>query len=133
MRLVSLCLAVFLCLSFTANAQVKPVQKAVIKTPTVLCEVCSDRLTFFISHEPGVISVNVNTRAKTTTVSWYTDRTNIENIKAAIANLGYDADDIEGLESEFKLLPKACKAHREAARAAAQKAATPASTAPVKN
>ena len=33
----------------------------------------------------------------------------IENIKTTIANLGYDAEDIEADESAYKKLPKCCK------------------------
>ena len=87
--------------------------KAVIKTPTVLCDVCRDRVIFFISHEYGVSSVKVDTKRKTTTVTWLNDRTTLENIKVAIANLGYDADDVEAEESAFKRLSKDCRAHKE--------------------
>ncbi len=109
-------LSVFALVAFvsTGLSQQKATQKAVIKTPTVLCEVCADKVTFFISHQEGVTSVNVNTRKKTTTVTWITDRTTLENIKVGIANLGYDADDIEAEEYAFKRLPKDCKAHKAA-------------------
>lgn len=117
MRSISLAFVAILCLINTAgHAQQKAVEKAVIKTPGVLCDVCKDRVEFFISHEEGVSSVKVDTRKKTTTVSWLTDRTTLENIKVAIANLGYDADDIEAEESAFKRLPKACKMHKEAVK-----------------
>lgn len=99
--------------------------KAVIKTPTVLCDKCKDKVEFFISHTEGVSSVKVNIKQKTTTVTWLNDRTTLENIKVAIANLGYDADDIEAEEYAFKRLPKECKLQIEAA-----KAIKPAVTAP---
>lgn len=96
------------------SQQQKVAGKAVIKTPTVQCDVCKDRVEFFISHEPGVTSVKVNIKQKTTTVTWLNDRTTLENIKVAIANLGYDADDIEAEESAVKRLAKDCKLHRQA-------------------
>ena len=74
---------------------------------------CSDKVSFFISHQVGVSAVKVDIKKKTTTVSWLTDRTTLENIKVAIANLGYDADDIEAEEYAYKRLPKACKIHKE--------------------
>jgi mercuric ion binding protein len=61
-----------------------------------------------------VTSVKVNIKQKTTTVTWLNDRTTIENIKVAIANLGFDADDIEAEESAYKRLPKDCRLHKEA-------------------
>ena len=92
-------------------AQIKVSDKAVIKTPTVQCDVCKDKVEFFVSHIDGVTSVRVNPRQKTTTVTWLTDRTTLENIKVSIANLGYDADNIEAEEYAYKRLPKSCKAH----------------------
>lgn len=114
MKAISLSfLTVILSISTSFSQQQKVSGKAVIKTPAVLCEVCKDRLEFFISHEPGVSSVKVNTRQKTTTVTWLNDRTTLENIKVAIANLGYDADDIEAEEGSFKRLPKDCRQHKD--------------------
>jgi copper chaperone CopZ len=114
MKAISLSfLTVILSISSGFGQQQKVSGKAVIKTPTVLCDVCKDRVEFFISHEPGVSSVKVNTRQKTTTVTWLNDRTTLENIKVAIANLGYDADDVEAEEGSFKRLPKDCRLHKE--------------------
>ena len=92
--------------------QIKVSDKAVIKTPFVQCEKCQERVEFFIGHEAGVTSVRVDIRKHTTTVTWLTDRTTLENIKTAIANLGFDADDIEAEEFAFKHLPKECRMHK---------------------
>ena len=89
-------------------AQTKPVEKAVIKTPNAACEECKDFLEVRIAKEPGVLSVNVNYSKKTTTISWLTDRTNIEELKAAIANFGLDADGVSADETAYKRLPKCC-------------------------
>lgn len=114
MKVISLSLLLAICAVSTGFSQQQKVSgKAVIKTPTVLCDVCKERLEFFISHEAGVTSVKVNTRQKTTTVTWLNDRTTLENIKVAIANLGYDADDIEAEEGSFKRLPKDCRLHKD--------------------
>ena len=95
-------------------AQQKTTDKAVIKTPTIQCDKCKDRVEFFISHEDGISSIKVDIKRKTTTVVWVNDRTTLENIKVDIANLGFDADDIEAEESAFKRLPKECRQHKEA-------------------
>lgn len=114
MKVISLSLLLAICAVSTGFSQQQKVSgKAVIKTPTVLCDVCKERLEFFISHEAGVTSVKVNIRQKTTTVTWLNDRTTLENIKVAIANLGYDADDIEAEEGSFKRLPKNCRLHKD--------------------
>ena len=123
MKAFSLSLIAFFCVTTAGFAQYqqtqKAVGKAVIKTPTILCEKCQEKVEFFISHTEGVTSVAVNIRKKTTTVTWLNDRTTLENIKTAIANMGYDADDIEAEEYAFKKLPKECKAEITAAKAKA--------------
>ena len=106
-------LAIFCVVSVSFAQQQKVSGKAVIKTPTVLCDKCKDRVEFFIAREYGMTSIKVNTKQKTTTVTWLNDRTTLENIKVAIANLGFDADDIEAEESAYKRLPKECKLHNE--------------------
>ena len=134
MKAFSLCLFALIFFSTVSFAQYqqsqKAVGKAVIKTPTILCEKCQEKVEFFISHQPGVTAVAINIRKKTTTVSWLNDRTTLENIKTAIANLGYDADDIEAEEYAFKRLPKQCKAEITAAKAKAAAIVNPAVTPP---
>ena len=118
MRVISILILSLFCFMASSSSaqQQKAVQKAVIKTPGVQCDVCKDRVEFFISHEEGVSAVNVDIRKKITTVTWITDRTTLENIKVAIANLGYDADDIEAEEFAYKRLAKSCKLHKVPAK-----------------
>lgn len=124
LSLFLICSFCFVTVGFAQYQQTQKVSgKAVIKTPTVLCDKCKDKVEFFISHTEGVTSVKTNTRQKTTTVTWLNDRTTLENIKVAIANLGYDADDIEAEEYAYKKLPKDCKLEIEAAKAKAVKPA----------
>lgn len=124
MKALSLSILAFFCFTAVSFAQQystpKATGKAVIKTPTILCEKCQEKVEFFLTKStPGVTSVSVNIRKKTTTVTWLNDRTTLENIKTAIANLGYDADDIEAEEYAYKRLPKECKAEITAAKAKA--------------
>ena len=91
------------------SAQVKASLTAKIKTPTVGCEECKNRIETYLKRYDGVTYVLVNWRQKTTTVKYLTDRINIEEIKTAIANAGYDADDIPATEDSYKRLPKTCK------------------------
>ena len=51
----------------------------------------------------------VDIRKKITTVTFAPDRTNIENVKTAIANLGFDADDVVAEAEQYKRLPLCCK------------------------
>ena len=90
-------------------AQQKGMQKAVIKTPTVNCEECKNRIDNRLVHEYGVSTVKTDYRKHTVAVSWYTDRTNIEIIKTALANLGYGADDVTADPGARKKLPLTCQ------------------------
>ena len=91
------------------TAQQKTTQKVVINTPSVQCEMCKDRIEKYMSREPGIVSVKVDYKKKTTTVSFLTDRNDIEQVKTAIANIGYDADDLTAEEGSYAKLPKCCK------------------------
>lgn len=87
----------------------KLIQTVVINTPTVQCSMCKDRIEKFMVREDGVNKINVDYKKKTTKVTFVSDRTNIENIKAAIANVGYDADDVAANPEFYNRLPKCCK------------------------
>jgi mercuric ion binding protein len=93
----------------TATAQTKAIQTATIKTPNALCENCKKRIEGYLKSYDGLLEVNVNYRKGETKVKFITDRINIEEIKAYIANCGYDADDVPAAEDAYNRLPKTCK------------------------
>lgn len=87
----------------------KKLETVTIKTPTVQCEMCKKKVEDFLKREEGVTKSVVDYKRKTTKVTYWTDRTNIENIKTAIANVGYDADDVTANPESYERLPKCCK------------------------
>ena len=95
--------------STVSSAQVKASLTAKIKTPTIGCEDCKNRIETYLKRYDGVTYVLVNWRQKFVTVKYLTDRINIEEIKTAISNSGYDADDIPAFEDAYNRLPKTCK------------------------
>ena len=103
--------------AFTAvvsTAQTTVVRKgatetATIKVPTVQCEQCKDRIEKYLAAEEGVQKVTVDYKRKTAKVVWLWDRTNVENVKTAIANTGYDADDVTANSESYQKLPTCCK------------------------
>ncbi|MBS1620279.1 MAG: heavy-metal-associated domain-containing protein [Bacteroidetes bacterium] len=95
--------------SLNSLAQVKPALTAKIKTPNARCEECKTKIETYLKRYDGIISINVNFRKGETTVKYVTDRINIEEIKTAIANVGFDADDVPANPDFYKLLPKCCK------------------------
>lgn len=107
-KLISIVIAVTV-FSFPGTAQVKPVMTAIIKTPNALCENCKKRIEQYVKPYDGVAEILVNYRKGETKVKYITDRINIEEIKAYIANCGYDADDVPAAEDAYKRLPLSCK------------------------
>ena len=87
----------------------KTTDKAVIKTPAAQCDVCKDKIEKYLFRAQGVTSVKVDIKKRTTTVTWIKDRTNIENIKTEIANIGFDADDVTAEPGAYAKLPPCCK------------------------
>lgn len=92
-----------------AQAQTKALETARIKTPNALCEACKNRIETYLKRYDGITMINVNYRKGETQVKYLTDRINIEEIKTAIANTGYDADDVPATEDAYNRLPKSCK------------------------
>jgi mercuric ion binding protein len=111
MKNVVLLALMFTSLAGTAFGQSpkKGIQTVTISTPTVQCEMCKDRIEKYMIREDGVQKVNVDYKHKKTKVTYVAERTNVENIRTAIANVGYDADGITANEDSYKNLPKCCK------------------------
>jgi periplasmic mercuric ion binding protein len=95
--------------TLAASAQTKTLQMAKISTPTVQCDMCKTRIEQYLKRIDGVTSANVAVKKKEVTVKYLTDRTNIEMVKASIANAGYDAAEITANPEAYKILPKCCK------------------------
>jgi periplasmic mercuric ion binding protein len=113
MKKLFLSLIAFCFIAGVASAQQKAVLTAKIKTPTVQCEMCKKTIEDLLKRYDGVMSVNVklskDSTKRETVVKYITDRVNEETIKAAIANAGYDANEIAANPESYKALPKCCK------------------------
>lgn len=86
----------------------KPVKK-VISVPNARTEVCKNRIENYFLREYGVVSTRVNFKKHTVTVLFIPTRTNINNIRTALANLGFDADDVKANPESYKRLPPDCQ------------------------
>lgn len=105
-RLLAVLVILFVSMS---AALAQKTTKAVISTPTVQCDMCKQRIENYVSRNDGVTAIVVDVKKKKTTVTFWPDRINIEEIKALIATAGYDADDVTADEESYKKLPKCCK------------------------
>jgi copper chaperone CopZ len=94
---------------FHLQAQQKKPITVKIVTPTVQCESCKKKIEEYLKYEEGITKAVVDFKQKKTTVTYLSDRTNLENIKTAIANAGYDAEEIKAEPDAYNKLPKCCK------------------------
>ena len=108
-KLLLLAIAVMGITTFASAQAKKGVQTVTIQTPTVQCESCKKRIEDYLKREDGVQKATVDFKKHVTKVTFVAERTNIENVKAAIANAGYDADDVKADDEAYKKLPKCCK------------------------
>ena len=108
-KLLLLAIAVTGFTTFASAQAQKGVQTVTIQTPTVQCESCKKRIEDYLKREDGVQKATVDFKKHVTKVTFVAERTNIENVKTAIANAGYDADDVKADEGAYKKLPKCCK------------------------
>ena len=106
---VKFLITLFLFIGFSSFAQQKAIQKAVISTPGVRSEACKTYIDSRLVHEYGISSVKADYKKHTVAIAWFTDRTNIENVKTALANMGYDADDVSAEPEAYKRLSTDCQ------------------------
>ncbi len=102
---------VFSCFSLLVSAQVKPrAVKVDIKTPQATCADCKTRIESFVTKSlDGIVKINVQITRGITNVQYYPDRTNIEELKSAISNAGFDADELAANPDTYARLPDCCK------------------------
>lgn len=96
---------IFILGSFAIQKETKTIG---IKTSAV-CAMCKERIERDLVFEKGIKQVNVNLESKTITVTYRVDKTNPQNIRRAIAKLGYWADEVPADEAGYKKLPECCK------------------------
>lgn len=113
MKKLLLSLVVFCFITVSTSAQQKAVVTTKISTPTVQCDMCKKTIEDLLKRYDGVLSVNVklnkDSAKREVVVKYLTDRINEETLKAAIANAGYDANEIAANPESYKALPKCCK------------------------
>ncbi len=105
------CVLLISSFSQIVSAQVKPkALKADIKTPHATCTDCKTQIESFVSKSiDGLVKITVQPTRGITQVQYYPDRTHIEEIKTAISNAGFDADDITANPDTYMRLPDCCK------------------------
>jgi len=96
-----------------AAAQTKAQQTMTISLPTIQCDMCKNRIETYLKRYDGIMAINVNVKKKEAVVKYLVDRITDEDIKAAIATAGYDANEVTAEPDAYKRLPTCCKKPEE--------------------
>ena len=109
MKYVQLTFLSLLLFCVTSMAQQKTSGKAIISTPGMYTEECKAKIEQSLFKQYGIVAYKADLKKKNVTVTWLTDRSDIEQIKTMIANVGFNADDVTADETAFKRLSPTCK------------------------
>jgi len=104
---------------FTLNAQSQVMQQkavwATISVPQMKCWTCKERLDNYLLKEKGpegdagILKWTINMNAATIRIQYVPDRINLDYIRTAINNAGFDADSTKAEPDSYKMLPPLCK------------------------
>lgn len=111
----SVLLGLMLMFSLAVSAQEKRPEWATIKIPQLKCWECKERLEKYLLKEKGsnddagIIRWNIYLNSATMRIQYMPSRITLNYIKTAIANAGFDADEITAEEGSYGKLPPLCK------------------------
>ncbi len=80
-----------------------------VSVPQMKSEACADRIVAACKRMDGVSNVVADLNKKTVDVTYKTLNIGIKNVDFAIAEAGFDADDVKATEEARKALPADCK------------------------
>lgn len=109
-------LIILFTLAFIANGvsaqELKKVEEVTIQT-SAKCGDCKDRIEGALNYVKGVKFAELDNDTKQVTVRYVTKKVSLAEIKAEIAAVGYDADDVKAEEAAIEKLPMCCKPSME--------------------
>jgi len=104
----------FILLSVFPGCQKKEkLETSVIKTPTIVCDQCEERIKQAVYILEGVKEVNVDLETKTVEVKYIPLQTNLETIETTISRAGYDANTKRRDPDAYENLPECCKQQKQ--------------------
>ena len=77
---------------------------------SAICESCKNRIEKALKATDGIVSANLNLDNKKIKVKYDPTKLSPDQIRAAIAGTGYDADGVKANADAFKALPPCCQA-----------------------
>jgi cation transport ATPase len=92
------------------NLEAKESKIDTLKVQTsAVCKMCKERLEHDMAFEKGVKAVELNMDDKVLTIVYRNDKTTEEELKKAITEIGYDADDMVANQKSHDKLPACCQ------------------------
>ncbi len=101
-------LTIIMLICFSAQAGGNKTDTVYIKT-SAICTECKERIEGALAYEKGVISADLTVSTAMVKVVYKVEKTNPEEIRKAIAEIGYDADNVKANSKSYDKLPKCCK------------------------
>jgi len=86
----------------------KSIETVEIQTSAV-CDMCKETIEKEMAFTKGVTAAELNVKTAILTVSYKTSKTTLEDIRAAINDVGYDADDSPATKEAYENLHGCCK------------------------
>ncbi|GAB1403981.1 MAG: heavy metal-associated domain-containing protein [Lentimicrobiaceae bacterium] len=104
----TLVLILMLALSASLYAQQPKTQVVNIKVSSQ-CEDCKETIERALAFERGITKSIVDLKTNSVEVTYKTAKTNPDKIRKAIADAGYDADEVKANPEAYKALKDCCK------------------------
>ena len=101
-------LILFATLSMNVAIAQKSIETIEIQTSAV-CEMCKETIEKQLAFTKGVTAADLNLETFAVTVSFKSNKTTIDDIRAAINKVGYDADDSPATKEGYDNLHDCCK------------------------
>lgn len=125
-----LTIAAFCWIGTAVNAQVMATkaQWVTLSIPQLKCWECKEKLDKYLLREQGtngdagILRWTINMTSGTMRMQYAADRINLDVIRTAIANAGFDVDSVKANEDSYNVLPPICK---RAAEGGGQKKGAP--------
>lgn len=86
----------------------KSIETVEIQTSAV-CDMCKETIEKQLAFTKGVTAAELDVKTAIVTVSYKTNKTTVEDIRTAINEVGYDADDSKAQKEAYDNLHHCCK------------------------
>ena len=118
-KIFILMLLVFTIYKIDAQVMAAKAEWVTIKTPNLRCWECKLKLEHWLivenkaNMQSGLIQWKFNLLNGEVRFQYFPDRVSVDEIRIALNNAGFDADDEKAEESSYKKLPPICKRNEE--------------------